>query len=277
MATLTATWDPERCLVVLVVDGSSWPEEASRVRITRQAGAALAVPVRGLDDVTAPGGTVIWSDNEAPTEVLVTYTAVALNAAGDPIATSTATVQTDLPERLWGAWLKIPGRPEMTVRAKVRSVGDMARETLGGSWDIPGGPTIAQSGAGALAQSAGMGALTTSLELSTYSPGELAALQRTIRQTPGQVVLIQTGQPEELPSGYYQVQSMSTSNPTGKRSDLQPLRVTTLTLKEATVPAGPASGWTGTTLADVRDAFPTLQDFVDADLTFLDLATGAWS
>jgi len=275
---LTATWDPERCLVVLVVDGSNWwPAGVTRVRITRKAGDELTVPVRGLEDVTAPGGSVVWSDNEAPTDASVKYTAVAMNDAGASLWATTSTVQTLLPDRLWGAWVKVPGRPEMTVRAKVRTVGDMARETLGGSWDIPGGPTIAQSGAGALAQSAGIGALTTTLELSTYSPGDLAALQRAVRQAPGQVVLIQTGQPEELPSGYYQVQSMSTSNPAGRRSDLQPLRVTTLTLKEAAVPAGPASGWTGTTLGDVRDAFPTLQAIVDAELTLLDLATGAWS
>ena len=253
----------------------SWVLEVpDRVSLTRSVAGASPVPVRGAQQASAPGGVLLWSDNEAPLDAVVTYTATGYRFG---LVMGTATVNLTTEGAEWGAWLKIPGRPEMTVRAKVRAVGDMTRETLGGRWVIPGGPTIAQAGAGALAQSAGMGPLSATLELTTYNPGDLAAVLRTLEQAPAQTVLVQTGQPEELPSGYYQAENWTVNNPTGLRSDLEPMRHIILPLVQAAVPAGPASGWTGTTLQDIYNQFPTLQDIVDADRTLLDLATGAWS
>jgi hypothetical protein len=244
------------------------PDEVS---VYRSVDGGSRIAVRGAEMAAAPGGTFVWSDNEAPLDASVTYT-VEGYVGGQLVGMSSVTVQTVGAK--WGAWLKVPGRPELTTLATVRSVGDQSRATLGGAWQIPGGPQISQSGAGALAQSAGMGALAAELVLTTKSPSDLAALQRAVRQAPGQVVLIQTAQPEELPSGYYFVSGMSTANPTNLRSDLQPLRWTTLALTEAVMPAGPASGWTGVTYTDVANAFETYQDLDDSGLSYLDLATG---
>lgn len=275
--SFSADFDPEANLVRLVVDPSNWSENlvGDRVTIYRSSPpSARGVVVRGAEEALAPAGTLIWSDNEAPLDAEIRYYAQQIHSNGR--IGSTIPVDVETTGAKWGVWLKAPGRPELTTRAEQNGAGDQTRETLGGTWQIPGGPTLSQSGSGAVAQSAGMGALTSELELTTRTPGDLAALQRVVRQAPGQVLLIQTGEPEELPSGYYQVRSMTTRNPTGMRSDLQAMRRTALSLVEAVIPAGPATGWSGTTYQDIYDRFATYQDIVDADVTYLDLATGSF-
>jgi hypothetical protein len=271
---LTAEFDPDRALVTLLTDGAAWGEDPpDRVTLLRAVGDETPVVVRGADQALAPGGVLLWSDNEAPLDQVVTYTAQAETFDG----TLTSSVDVATTGAVWGMWVKVPGQPELTTRAPLAGLGDFSRETLGGSWQIPNGPTISQSGSGALAQSAGMGALGTQVTLQTRSMGDLAALERAVRQAPGQVLLIQTGEPQDLPSGYYQVTSMVRQNPAGIRPDVVPLRRLVLAVTESAVPAGPASGWSGTTYGDVVAAFATYQDLADADLTYLDVATGGWS
>ncbi|GAA1995601.1 hypothetical protein GCM10009718_36950 [Isoptericola halotolerans] len=275
---MEANFDPQRNLVNLVVHGENWffPESPVEMTILRSTPAQVATPVRGAERVLAPGGTLVWSDNEAPMGVEVRYRAEGFYSSGGSHVSAQAIVP--MMGAAWGLWVKVPGRPELTTRVEVNLAPEQSRETLGGYWQITGAVTQAgfQEVSGpTLAQSAGMGALMIpDLEVTTYSPAELSALQRAVRQAPGQVVLLQSGQPEEIPSGYYQVQSMSTTNPAGMRSDLQPLRRTRLSLVEVSTPAGPATGWSGATYGDVADAFATYQDIVDADVSYLDLATG---
>ncbi len=272
---LTAEFDPDRNLVSLYVDGESWTGESppSQVSITRSSPGVSSIPVRGAERLLAPGGTALWSDNEAPMATDVTYTVIGYSG---PVLVGASSVIVSTRGAAWGAWVKVPGRPELTVLATVKSVGDMSRQTMGGYWQIPGGPTLSQSGGGASAQSAGMGALSATLTLSTRDPGLLGALDRAVRSAPGQVLLIQTGQPEELPSGYYFAESITQSNPLNMSSDDQPLRHVSLPLVESAIPAGPSTGWTGVTYQDVFEEFATYQALADTGATYLDVAQGTW-
>lgn len=264
---LTANFDPARNLVSLVTDGSAWPGPTypDHVTLTRTV-AGSETPVRGAESVAAGGGTLVWSDNEAPLDVEVTYTAYSFIGS---FLEGTSVVTISTTGAAWGVWVKVPGRPELTARAPLAYLGDFATSTLGGSWQVPGGS--------ALAQSAGMGALATTMTLLPVDTGSLGAVERAVRQAPGQVVLIQTGAPEELPSGYYQVGQMVRQNPAQVLSDVYARRRLLLSLVATVAPAGPASGWSGVSYADLAAQYATYQDLADADLTYLDVSLGAWS
>lgn len=177
----------------------------------------------------------------------------------------------------WGLWIKIPGRADMVARLKFRAVRGKTRPTLGGTWQVPGGVAIAQSAAASLAQSAGMGSLTATVDVTTYDPGQAAALWQIVGQAPGQVVMMQTGHPEEFPSGYYQVGSITEENPSGMRSDLQGLRHHSLPITEAVMPAGSGTGLFGATHDDIAESFSSHTEIAATVSSHLELAEGAWS
>lgn len=176
----------------------------------------------------------------------------------------------------WGLWVKIPGRADMVTRVGLQSVGEMARATLGGSWQVPGGVAIAQSAAASLAQSAGLGSLSATLQVLTADAGQTAALWQIIAQAPGQVVMLQTGQPEELPSGYYQV-----VNPAQGTIPISPglygRRPFTLPITEAVMPAGSGTGLFGAAHDDIAQSFSSHTEIAATVGSHLELAQGAWS
>ncbi|GMA22291.1 hypothetical protein GCM10025864_44560 [Luteimicrobium album] len=265
--TFASTFDTARNLVQLVIDGrdTGW-STATSVTVTRTVAGASPVPVRGSVAVAVVGGVLLSSDNEAPMDSAVTYAATAVGD-DDPVALS-GTVETT--GAAWGLWVKVPGRADLNCRVPLRDFGQVTRQTQGGSWQVPGGQRVAES--------SGLAQASSTLEVATRTPGQLAALAAVLEGAPGGVVLLQTGQPAEpeLPSGYYQVTSWSTSNPGRARSDVSGWRVHTLTVDQVAMPAGDATGFSGMTYNQVADRFATYQDLLDGVPTYLDLATGSY-
>lgn len=261
---LTATFVPSGAYVQLVSDGDG-VDTATSVTVTRSVPGVDDMVVRGLDGRPVVGGVVVFSDNEAPLDATVTYTAAWATDDG-VFAAQTATVTTT--GAAWGLWVKAPGRADLNVQVGFSDAGDLSQTVQGGSWDIPGG--------GRVSESSGMALITTSLALTVRTVAQLAALRAVISQAPGSALLLQTGQPEELPSGYYQVTGISQGNPTHLRSDMQAYRTVTLNVSAVQVPAGDATGFAGVTHDVIAASFASHQAIVDADLTHLDLALGDW-
>ncbi|MFC8732185.1 hypothetical protein ACFT5B_06985 [Luteimicrobium sp. NPDC057192] len=263
--SLTATFYPASNLVQLVLDGAGtgW-STVTAVTITRSVAGGSPVPVRGVEPRPVVGGVLVWSDNEAPQDATVTY--VATGVGPDSPAALTATVSTTGAE--WGLWLKPPGRADLNARLHFRDAGDMTQDDVGGSWTIPGG--------GRVSESSGLAPLTTTITGTVRSAGDLAAVRSAVAQTPGRILLLQTGKPEELPSGYYHVTSISQSNPANLRTDLYPRRIVTLQVEAVDMPAGDSTGFAGTTYDVVAASFATYQDLANRVPTYLDLAMGSW-
>jgi hypothetical protein len=176
-----------------------------------------------------------------------------------------------------GLWIKVPGRADMVTRVGLVDAGRMTRPTLGGSWQVPGGLAIAQSAAASLAQSAGLGSLSTTVQVLTRDAGQTAALWQIIAQAPGQVVMLQTSpQPEELPSGYYQVVNPS-QDTLPVRPDLYGKRPFLLPITEAVMPAGSGTGLFGATHDDIAQSFTSHTEIAATVSSHLELAEGAWS
>lgn len=176
-----------------------------------------------------------------------------------------------------GLWIKIPGRADMVTRVGLADAGTLSRATLGSSWQVPGGIAIAQSAAASLAQSAGLGSLSTTLVVRTSDAGQKAALWQIVGQAPAQTVLMQTvPQPEELPSGYYQVVNPSQGT-LPVRSDLYGKRPFTLPITEAVMPAGSGTGLFGATHDDIAASFSSHTEIAATVSSHLELAEGAWS
>jgi hypothetical protein len=233
------------------------------VTITRTVAGASPVPVRGAESRPVVNGVLVWSDNEAPQGATVTYTATGSGPDGAPTPL-TATVSTV--GAAWGLWVKAPGRADLNCRVGFKSAGDMGRTSLGGSYTVPGGKRFSES--------AGLAPLTTSIEVVTRTPAEFAALRDVLEQATGQELFLQTGQPEELPSGYYWCSAWTPANPTGLRSDLQAYRTHTLQLEQVAMPAGGSAGFAGTSHDVIAETFGTHQAIKTAGLSHLDLALG---
>lgn len=272
---LTADYDPALNIVLLTTDGDEWPATVETVTVYRTVG-GTTTPVRGAQDRPAPDGVLIWSDNECPMDVSATYACEGYDGS-TLVATSTVTVSTTGAEP--GMWAKVPGNASLNIRLALVDVADQVRPTLGGTYQIPGGVAVSQSATGALAQSAGMGALTTSIVLQADTVAQRAALEQVVASAPGQVVLLQEGLDEELPSGYYQVGELRRlSSGARVRTTVYPMRRLALPLTESIMPAGSSTGYTGVTYDDVLADFATYQALEDGPpATYLDLARGEWS
>lgn len=203
----------------------------------------------GADAGYGPVGSVLYSWDGTPNA----STSLAL----------TVTSATPVP---WGLWLKAPGRPELTVRADLTNVGDRSTATQGGAYQVHGGPAVPQS--------SGVNAETLTITVSTRDPGQAAALRRLLDTATARTLLLQTGQPEEIPSGWYFVSSATESNPAQMTSNLQPLRRFTLDLTRTVAPAGGGVAFSGTTYETVRQQHPTYADVAAAG-TYADVARGA--
>lgn len=261
---LAAAFDLQRNLVTLQTIGSAWPRPVATVSVTRTVAGAGTVPVRDLTHKTIVGGVLLWSDNEAPLDAEVTYSVTGHDSAGLPVATSMVMVSTVGAE--WGLWVKAPGRADLNCVVGFRSAGTIARTSLGGSYTVPGGPRISES--------AGLAPLTATLEVSTRTTVQTAALSAVLEQAPGQVVLLQTGAPEEIASGYYWVTSWSLDNPTRLRSDLAALRHHSLAVEQVAMPAGRGTGHVGASHESIAATYASHLEIADAVSSHLDLAMG---
>lgn len=234
----------------------------SRVLIERSSPGVATEPVRTANGAPAAGGWFLGADDAAPMDTTCTYTVSGLDEYGGIVATSSVAVETTGAE--WGLWLKAPGRPQLTCRVTFRAVGERASATQGGVYQVPGG--------GSIPQWSGVNSESLSIEIATETDGDRARLDALLRTE--RVLLIQSGQPEEIPSGYYFVTVGERSNPGQMRSDEEPYRVTTLELTATSAPVGEGQGFTGTTYETVRQTYATYQDVVDGNATYFDVYAG---
>jgi len=262
---LEAAFDPAWAAVRLIVDGGMWPDPVDTITMTRVVAGQPAEPVRGLQARSVVGGYFVGSDHECPLDSSVTYT-VAGCAGTTPVASATVTVSTTGAQ--WGVWMKAAGKPDLTCRVRWCEVGGVASETIGDAYTIAGGGgAVAHSAA----QWSGIHADEVPIVVATESPAELARFRALL--TTARVLLLQTGAPQELDSGWYLVRGVTRSNPA--QYPEFPERRFTMRLVRTGVPAGQGSGIAGTTWAGVMDAYPTWADVMAAHDTWFDVLRGA--
>lgn len=257
-----ASFEASQNLVRLVVDGGMWPAPVSRLTITRSSAGAPTEPVRTANGVAAAGGWFLGVDDGAPMDTPCTYTVTGMNDWGEVVTTTSVVVATTGAE--WGLWLKSPGRPQLTCLVTFRGVGDRDAPTQGGIYQVPGGDAIAQW--------SGIDAESFTVEVATDTQAATARLDALLRAE--RVLLVQSGQPEEIPSGYYFAAKAPRSNPGQMRSDEEPYRVTALDLTRTTAPVGEGQGFTGTTYETVRQTFATYADVLAGAATYFDVLEG---
>jgi hypothetical protein len=276
---LTCTFDAERLAVQIQVDGAAWPLESDvqRVTITRSSAGQGTIPVRDLERRAVAGGTLLWVDNEAPADTAVTYSCTGYDSFGEEVPGGPSEVAVSTLGAAAGLWVKIPGRADMVTRVGLVDAGELVRATLGGSWQVPGGVAIAQAAAASLAQSAGLGSLSTTLQVLTRDAGQTAALWQIVGQAPGQVLLLQTvPQPGEFPSGYYQVQNPRQGT-VPVSPDLYGKRPFLLPVVESVMPAGSGTGAFGATHDDIAQSFSSHTEIAATVSSHLELAEGSWA
>ena len=260
---LTATWRPEAAAVSLEVLGSAWPSAVVEVRLMRLVAGETGVPVRGADRVPAVGGYWVGTDHEMPLGSSIAYQAIGYTSAGVEVLSSMVTVSTEGAPH--GIWLKVAGRPNLTVRTVGRSVDGPTSETQGGVYDIAGGFGVA------VASASGINADRLTLTIGSVDATQEQSIRAVL--SAHRVLLIQDCGHDTIPSGWYFVGSVS-------RAPRDPLyllpgRAHTLTLTRTGVPAGAGQGVVGWSYAAVRAAFATYAALKAAKATYFDVARGA--
>jgi len=262
---LEALFDPAHAAVAITVDGGMWPDPVTRITMWRTPLGQPTVEVRGVVERRVEGGWWIGSDHEMPLDTDVTYVVTGYDSLGE-IATATVTISTL--GASWGMWLKAPGRADLTVLGRWRGIGQVDSQTIGATYQVHDGPEIASW--------SGVAGERVTLDLTTRTPGEDAALRALLKEA--RVLLVQTGQPAEFGDGtgsdWWFVETTSRANPSQMRSDLQPLRHRSLQLVRTTVPAGEGIVYTGQTYSTVYGEFATYQALLDANATYGDVMTG---
>lgn len=262
---LEASFDPQWAAVNLIVDGGMWPSPVEQITIVRQVAGLADIPVRGIDRIPVVGGTFIGSDSEAPLGVPVTYVLTGLDADGDLVKTVTVTTSTT--GAAAGIWVKVPGRPSMTVRVRGRELGEIQSDTIGGTYQIIGGGTIAQT----TAQWGGIAADRGKIGLTTDRGQHTAALQDVLNH--GRVLLLQPVGTTDLPEGWYYVASVRRWNP-GEFEEFAE-RWWSLDIERTEVPAGEGQGIPGVTWQAVAENYLTWGDVLASVDSWFDLQRGA--
>lgn len=260
---LTATWRPEAAAVSLEVLGSAWPSAVVEVRMMRLVAGEPDVPVRGADRVPAVGGYWVGSDHEMPLGSSIAYQAIGYTSAGVAVLSSMVTVSTEGARH--GIWLKVAGRPNLSVCTVGRAVDGPTSETQGGVYDIAGGFGVA------VASASGINADRLTLTIGSVD----AAQEQSIRAvlSAHRVLLIQDCGHDTIPSGWYFVSSVSRAP--RDLLYLLPGRVHTLTLTRTGVPAGAGQGVIGWSWDAVAATYATWDDVEAAYATWFDLERGA--
>lgn len=260
---LTATWRPEAAAVSLEVLGSAWPSAVVEVRLMRLVAGETDVPVRGADRVPAVGGYWVGSDHEMPLGPSITYQAIGYTSAGVAVLSSMVTVSTEGAPH--GIWLKVAGRPNLSVCTVGRAVDGPTSETQGGVYDIAGGFGVA------VASASGINADRLTLTVGSTDATQEQSIRAVL--SAHRVLLIQDCGHDTIPSGWYFVGSVS-------RAPRDPLyllpgRVHTLSLTRTGVPAGAGQGVIGWSWDAVAATYATWADVEAAYATWFDLERGA--
>src|SRR5690554_6073998 len=203
---LEASFDPSWAAVRLIVDGGMWPDPVTSITITRTVPGSATIPVRGIEARSVVGGTFVGTDHEGPLESSVTYAVTGFDADGDQVATASVTVDTSGAGS--GLWVKVAGAPDLTMRARFRSISEVMSPTIGGVYQIAGGGgAVAQT----TAQWSGIESDMARLGLSVERDGEQARLRAVLSVS--RVVLLQPVGSTDLDAGWYFVANVGRSNP----------------------------------------------------------------
>ena len=260
---LTATWRPEAAAVSLEVLGSAWPSAVVEVRMMRLVAGETDVPVRGADRVPAVGGYWVGSDHETPLGSSITYQAIGYTSAGVTVLSSMVTVSTEGAPH--GIWLKVAGRPNLTVCTVGRAVDGPTSETQGGVYDVAGGFGVA------VASASGINADRLTLTVGSTDATQEQSIRAVL--SAHRVLLIQDCGHDTIPSGWYFVGSVSRAPRDPKY--LLPGRVHTLTLTRTGIPAGAGQGVIGWDYAAIAASYADYAEVAATFASYYDLARGA--
>lgn len=266
MTLLTATFDPATAAVVLVVDGAEWSDPVDAITITRQVAGESDIAVRGVDRRRVVGGFFAGSDHEMPLETTVTYRLDGL-VDGAVVESTSETVSTGPVAS--GLWVKVPGKPDLTVRVPFRSISDIASPTIGGVYQIAGGGgQVSQTSA----QWSGIEGERATIEVSPRRGVQVALLRAAL--TAGRVLLLQPAPDADLDPGWYYVADVARGNP-GRFTGFD-FRIFALSVTRTTVPAGDGQGVPGVSWASLAEQFETWQDVIDSSQTWFEITQGVW-
>lgn len=257
--TLIYYWQGSPNASISVEENAAQP--ASYVIVTREAEGEPPVTMGTGGPIGAPGGWYVGSDNTAPMNAAVRYSATVLDANGTPIQTSQVTVETFGAE--WGLWLKDPADAGRNVLVEWRGIGSRSRATQGAQYSPPGSPF-------AIVEWDGVAPEETSIQVATRTSTETAALDTLLSKA--RVLYVQSD-PAELPTGYYYLPTDERENPAQVVDTVEGYRVTTIPLVRSDAPVGDDAPYTGgPTFASVRDQYATFGELRDEVPSFLLLA-----
>lgn len=243
----------------------SYSPVVDSIAVTRTSG-GTETTVRGLERGSAVGGYLVAADHEMDLDTELTYRAHGYSGT-TLVQTSTVTVSTA--GAVAGAWLKVAGHAEMTVRAEIQEVGDLTSETVGGVYRIAGGGGIvAQS----IAQWSGIDA--DRFGLTVLAPDMLTFGRVRAALTASRVLLVQCAGSDDFDSGWFYVSSVSTSLLGQVRHGGGGRRLA-LDLTRTGIPVGDGSGIPGVTWAAVLEDHESWADVVADVPTWFDLTRGA--
>lgn len=261
---LTATFDAAWAAVRLVVDGAEWASTVDAVTIVRSVPGQVDVAVRGVSDRPAVGGFFVGADTEMDLGSVATYT-VTGSFEGSVVASASVAVETT--GAAAGLWVKVPGIPDLTCRARFRAMSAVDSPTIGGVYQIAaGGSPVVQS----TAQWSGVETDRATVELGVDAGTGVDRLRAALAA--GRVLLLQPVGSSDLDPGWYYVANVARSNPAGMEA--YPHRWFSLDVQRVSMPAGDGSGIPGMTWATVIDTYETWQDVIDAKATWFDLLQG---
>jgi len=264
MPVLVATFDPDWATVGLVVDGSLWGSAVDHVTIIRSVAGGADTPVRGVQSLAVVGGYFVGSDPEAPLGSTVSYRIDGFLAT---VFVGSASAVVDTSGAASGLWLKVPGFPDLTVLANLRSVSDITSPTVGGVYQIAGGGgAVSQS----VANWSGIESDQGSVFLSVEHPAGTERLRSALASA--RVLLMQPVGSADLDAGFYFVDDVTRSNPA--RIEAFSQRWFTLDVQRVGVPAGDGQGIPGWSCAAVLDTYATCAVMLAAKATCFDLLQG---
>ena len=267
--SLSAAFAPATASVLLTVAGSSWATVPAKVTITRRVPGGAGELVRGWINTETVGGYVVATDHEMPIDSSVTYSITGYSAAGAALESAQATISTA--GAASGLWIKVPGRPDLTVRVGIApgGVGEVVSQTVGGAYQILGGGTVA------VAQYGGAAPWTQSLTvqaLDAATVGRVRAILGNLSGSASRVLLFQLAGGDDVPGGWAFVAKVSESllaqvagGGGGRRW--------TLDLTAARTPAGTSAGavWTYAALAATYSSYSAAKA---ANVSYFAMAQG---
>lgn len=261
---LEVVFDPEWAAVSIVVDGGMWPSAVDTITITREVAGQPPIDVRGVQRLAVVGGYFVGSDSEAPLGVEVTYTLTGYAANGTVVKVVSCAVETT--GAAPGLWVKVPGRPSSTVLVRFRELGEIQSDTIGGTYQILGGGTVAQT----TAQWGGVAADRGKIGVTTRRGTHTAQLREALDQ--GRVLLLQPVGLTDLDAGWYFVSAARRWNP-GEFEEFAE-RWWSLDVERTEVPAGDGQGVPGVTWQTVIDTYSTWAALIGSVNSWFDLQRG---